>query len=571
MGIIQDPSGPRDSWFRTVVAVVAFCIHLTAIGMWTGLTTPPKPGTDAHEYDVYAWNIAQGRGYRGLSVDVRDQDHLTAYRPPTAPLYYAAIYRLVGHRYAAAHIANCLLIAGTVLLLYAVTRRCFGQTAARIAAVLYAFYPMALYFNLALWSETLANFLIVLFVWCCLPIKEDRGFAWAAAAGVVFGALLLCKPGVVFLLPLFPVWAWIVCRDDKGLWLRALAVPVCAALVLAPWIIRNRIVMGAFIPFGTSGGQLLLSGNNRIVVEDPRLAGYSVMDNALPEFQAQLQAPDDEIQRDAVARRLALDWLWKNPDKWFYLLQGKFFREWAPHYYGVTQQELAPIVSGYYALVLVLFVAAVIPVTRRFVVTRDPAIVMQLLILALTGTALLFHGQHRYRFTTDPFCISLAGAALAWSVQMVRHREWGTAFGSMVQWTKHRRLAIGLSLLAGAALAVAWKADQDHMEAYRARVCEDKMQAIARAVHAYHEAEGYWPATLNDLVPRFLPNVDALHCPKHSVGWHDYQSLGCRQPEQATQLISYQIVQPGAASAPVQIEEVATEHFGSRHVLTIQP
>jgi 4-amino-4-deoxy-L-arabinose transferase-like glycosyltransferase len=552
-----------------VLAITTFIIQFAGVALLAGLSSPTSPSSDDHEYDLYAWNLAQGRGYRGPSVDVEDQDHFTAYRPPTAPLYYAAIYFIFGHHYPAAHVANCLLIAATVLLLYAVTRCCFGRTAAGVAAVLYAFYPIALYYNLVLVSETLANFLTVLFVWSSLSITGARGAWWAVASGLVFGALLLCKPGVVFLVPLLPVWGWVVCRRDRRLWLRAALVPLCACLVMMPWVVRNRIVLGAFIPFGTSGGQLLLSGNNRVVVEDPRLAGYSVMDNALPEFQKQLRAPNDEIRRDATAKRLALDWLWNNPDKWFYLLQGKFFRLWAPHYFGTEHRALAPILLGYYGIVLVLFLAGLGPITRRFFDERHPAIVMQLLILALTATALVFHGQHRYRFTIDPFLTSFAGATLAWSWVVIRRKQYAAVWATVAAFVRRHRLATGLSVLAFAALTAAWKADQNHIEAYRARVCEAKIQAIAQGVRAYHAAEGRWPTSVTELVPRFLANLDCLHCPKHSVGWHDYQFLGCREPKQAAHLISYRLqIGPGEE---VRVEEIAAEHFGERHDVTVAP
>src|SRR5262249_2785249 len=225
---------------------------------------------------------------------------------------------------------NCLLVAATVVLLYRVTLQCFGRPAAWLAALLYAFYPLAIYFNLSLISETLANFLLVLFVWCCLQIRSERGLVWTVAAGLVFGVLLLCKPGVVFLIPLLPLWAWVVCGKNWILWGRAALIPLLAGLVMTPWIIRNRLVMGALIPFSTSGVQLLLCTNNRIVVEDPLLYGYSVIDQCLPEYKLRLRAVNDEVQRDALAKQLAIEWLLANSDKWFYLAQGKFFRFWTP-------------------------------------------------------------------------------------------------------------------------------------------------------------------------------------------------------------------------------------------------
>src|SRR5262249_16142769 len=60
-----------------------------------GLSAAPEANSDADEYDTYAWNLAEGNGYRGMSPDVADRNHLTAYRPPGTSLLMAGIYRVV--------------------------------------------------------------------------------------------------------------------------------------------------------------------------------------------------------------------------------------------------------------------------------------------------------------------------------------------------------------------------------------------------------------------------------------------------------------------------------------------
>ena len=57
-----------------------------------GLAAPPEPGSDGSEYDSYAWNISQGRGFSGISPDVKTLDgqlleHPTAYRAPATSVF----------------------------------------------------------------------------------------------------------------------------------------------------------------------------------------------------------------------------------------------------------------------------------------------------------------------------------------------------------------------------------------------------------------------------------------------------------------------------------------------------
>ena len=48
--------------------VVGFVLRL-ALALHFGINVWRRSGSDAAEYDTYAWNIAQGRGYRGMSPE----------------------------------------------------------------------------------------------------------------------------------------------------------------------------------------------------------------------------------------------------------------------------------------------------------------------------------------------------------------------------------------------------------------------------------------------------------------------------------------------------------------------
>ena len=76
-----------DRYFEAGVFLFAVAIRIAAIVALFGLSTAPEIGSDDEEYDAYAWNVSQGRGYRGPSIGVVDQDHLTAYRPPVPSLF----------------------------------------------------------------------------------------------------------------------------------------------------------------------------------------------------------------------------------------------------------------------------------------------------------------------------------------------------------------------------------------------------------------------------------------------------------------------------------------------------
>src|SRR4029450_3995864 len=110
----------------------------------------------------------------------------------------------------------------------------------------------------------------------------------------------------------------------------ALTIIACAVLTLVPWTIRNYLVFGALVPLSTQGRSALLQGNNRIVATDPRYYGYSVWDSSISEYREAIKKPNDELERDRVAGRLAQQWLKDNSDKWAYLVQAKLRRAFTP-------------------------------------------------------------------------------------------------------------------------------------------------------------------------------------------------------------------------------------------------
>ncbi|HKB02696.1 MAG TPA: hypothetical protein VKD90_10780, partial [Gemmataceae bacterium] len=90
--------------------------------------------------------------------------------------------------------------------------------------------------------------------------------------------------------------------------------------------------------------------------------------------------------------------------------------------------------------------------------------------------------------------------------------------------------------------------DDERIDTYRAELAEHRLSTIEAAVTAFQANTGRAPERLVDLVPAFLPNAEALHCPTHSLEYPDYQLLGARDPDSAGRVASYRIEPvPGSA------------------------
>jgi len=318
-----------------VILVIGLASRV-AVTIHGGWATPPVPGSDASEYDEYAWNLIQGRGYSGVSPDVNQPDgraleHSTAYRVPGTSVFWAGLYEVFGHRYNVVRISQCLLDTLTILLLYGIGRKCFSDTVALLSAALYAVWPMAFQYSSQLGSEPLYAFLFCCVLLASLRFAEHPSWSRSIAAGVLLGLALLTRGNAVLMVALLVPWSVWQFRKTPRLMVRGLAISFVALVVLTPWTLRNYSVFHAFIPFETGGGDVALGSYNRIVASNPLYYGYWVYPTSeLPEYRAQITAPNNEVVRDHVETQLAMQWARRHPEKWWYLAESRFRRSWTP-------------------------------------------------------------------------------------------------------------------------------------------------------------------------------------------------------------------------------------------------
>ena len=124
-------------------------------------------------------------------------------------------------------------------------QRLFGPRAATAAAFLVAIYPMAFQFEELLYSEAIATPLllaVLVLAWTKQPTARR-----AALTGAVLGVAMLTRPSLGMLAAAIVV-AWVALAGwRRGIGL-SVVTGVVAALVIAPWTIRNHHVDGGFVP-----------------------------------------------------------------------------------------------------------------------------------------------------------------------------------------------------------------------------------------------------------------------------------------------------------------------------------
>ena len=196
----------------------------------------------------------------------------TAYLCPVYPFLLAGIFRVWGIYTAKSHIAaltlNCALSAATILPIYAIAKRCFGEGTAVLASWFWVIWPDAWHIPLAyVWDSTLSSFWFALIFWATLVIRDrSRALNWAAY-GVLWAIGIMINATFLSVLPFFLGWLIWDFRNESVRWAYRLGLTVLVIIVgLAPWAFRNYHVFHAFIPIRSNLGLMLWVGNNPVLV-----------------------------------------------------------------------------------------------------------------------------------------------------------------------------------------------------------------------------------------------------------------------------------------------------------------
>jgi 4-amino-4-deoxy-L-arabinose transferase-like glycosyltransferase len=179
--------------------------------------------------------------------------HPSLWKAPLYPLWVGALYTVGGVHPGWVKTAQVVFGVAVIVLTWLLARRLFGPRAGIAAAFLVAVYPMAFQFEELLYSEAIATPLllcVLLLAWTRAPTPRR-----AVLTGAVLGLAMLTRPSFGMLGAAILV-AWIALAGwRRGVGLTVVAGLV-AALVIAPWTIRNHHVDGGFTPISIQDAAL---------------------------------------------------------------------------------------------------------------------------------------------------------------------------------------------------------------------------------------------------------------------------------------------------------------------------
>ena len=254
----QRPRGfpPNHSRSKKSIAIglviAAFAVRIAfMLALGTYRFDRPDDRSDINEDTYIARSLVEGHGFS--SPFSTTYTGPTAWVTPVYPYFVAFAFKHFGvmsHRsYLFIEIVQSLFSALTVIPFIAIAGYMRRRPAGILAAGLWAFFPWFSRWALTwIWETALSALLLACLLWYALWLRQQGSRISWIGFGALWGFSLLVNPA---LLSLLPVTLIVSLHEPGHNWkqcLRAATLTlVTCLLVISPWLIRNRVVMGKWV------------------------------------------------------------------------------------------------------------------------------------------------------------------------------------------------------------------------------------------------------------------------------------------------------------------------------------
>jgi hypothetical protein len=455
-----------------LVAILLLGLGLRLNEAWDGRA----PVYDAAAYAAIAANLDRGEGFTVGPAATQPSSNYS----PGLPLFVVGVYKVTGGVHErTARVVLALIGALGVLLTYLLGRRLarcvlfprYREGKVRsavvpglIAALAVAIYPALLEYQGMLMGEPLASTLlagaVLAVLWAGGARQESRasgscrggrGVAGGVVLtplsprhplgrwvlpGLLLGALAMVRPeylgvGVVLAIVVFALGARRNWRRGLG---AAAVMLAAAAVVIAPWTIRNAEALGRFVPISTGGGQVLFAGTYLPSDGNPERVGAEVVERhpglfgpralqrlRLEQILARLAAHRyPAMETDRALSKMGKEQLWddlgEEPEFAGFVAQ-KVWRLWG---HGPRDVMREPGWELLHWALLGFGLLGLGALARR---RRWEAALLATVFLSITALSALLVASPRRVLVMLPLLAACAGVGAIWASQAVRERR----------------------------------------------------------------------------------------------------------------------------------------------------
>ncbi len=349
-------------------------------------------------------------------------NHPSAYTQPLYSFFLIPLYWIFGRTWLVVGLAQTAVAAGTAVLVLLIGRRVAPRFAV-LAAVVATLNPYLIWHDVHVNREIVDQFVLAAIVLTTLVTVERRSVRFAALTGALLGVAVLGNSRLLAL-PVV-IAAYLVWRLQAQRLLAAGLVVAAAAIVIAPWVIRNDANVGCAAI--TTDGRALWKANNAATyatlaagkwIDDvPQPSTFPPSpESAAASFKENHQViPIDECAQMRQFEHLTFVFWREHPGEKAKLMGQAVELLWDPRSHETqgrsgkgTWRDTARRVGEPLYIVPIYLLA-----TAGLFLAPQPFVVLAVLLLAYnTLAAMIFAGTTRYRVPFDFLLVLLASATV---------------------------------------------------------------------------------------------------------------------------------------------------------------
>ena len=272
------PAWSGRSWVAAVVGVVAVGAVLRVLHVLVVLEDVPA-GLDSVTYQLLGGSIRNGTGYVSPTSLFTGEYVPTAAFPPGYPAYQALWQSVLDSTLTSVRLAGIIPAAVTITLTAYLGRRLVGPRVGLAAAALVAAHPGLIAADGSAMSETLAVPLVVAAQLLALRLYDSDGgrLALAVALGPLLGAAILTRQDLALVGGILVVWLVVAMPSSwRAKVTVGAVVAVGAALVVAPWVVRNAVAVDVAAVSTLSPTGAVAGANCPSTYDGPDLGSWTI-------------------------------------------------------------------------------------------------------------------------------------------------------------------------------------------------------------------------------------------------------------------------------------------------------
>lgn len=333
----------------------------------------------------------------------------TAMYPPGHPYFNKAVRFLAGEHEIGLILAYSIIGVLCCVWVYLIGKKIFDERVGRIAALIMMAFPSWLIYGYTEYDILLA-FGVLTVVGLFVQVEPAKhSTKRLAMIGLVIGLTCLVKPIYLIMPFLLAVLYFLHDVSVNRCIGRALLLTCVAGVVIAPWTIRNYIVMNRFVLISNNMGYNLYNANN------PNATG-------LPHWQPLFENEVDEYTMNKNRLRLAWAFIRQNPERFLQLALWRIPYTWGSdsafvsnEYNGKISMFVMNLIRGicqtYYISVILLWALGLYFV-RRETLSSPARLFLGFFPVYVWFLHLIFEAHPQHHISVLPFIAVFAALSL---------------------------------------------------------------------------------------------------------------------------------------------------------------